>query len=179
MANDLMQELEQITLAVHMLGLNARLRTVRLATRLSSEKARRINARFRQQHSVALSHHRGRVPTQPLQYMRAGAMQLETSIWAALLLKHGLVRGRRPRPWLEQHIEYGRRFCEAYAEYLQLSRSDTLNFEQAWHFARVLAERDVVRLQRCTACNSVFVRGAARQRRECPLCRLRTQLLRE
>ena len=103
-------------------------------------------------------------------------MQLEASILASVLTKHAMLRGRREKPWLSNGLQYARRFCIAYGEYLPLAQQQPLNFEQAWHFARTLAARSELYLQRCVRCASHFVRDTATVlKSQCPFCRLREQ----
>ncbi len=155
-----------------MLKFEARTRTIRLATHLSEDQIRRL---YRQD-GAATGRHRGRSPSSALQYTRNFAAQLESSIFSSVLVRHGLFKGRRPKPWLHNSLHYAQRFCDAYAEYLPLAQQEALNFEQAWYFARSLAARGELYLQRCPRCTSHFVRDTATVlKSQCPLCQLRDQ----
>lgn len=176
-----MEELQQaaneavrFAVALRMLLFEARTRTIRLATGLSDEQIRRL---YHQAGiSAASSRHRGRSPSNVLQYTRTLAAQLESSIVAGVLVKHGLLKGRRPRAWLHDGLQYAQRFCDAYAEYLRMAHHDALNFEQCWYLARGLAARGALYLQHCVRCAGYFVRdNSTVLRNQCPLCHLREQ----
>ncbi len=169
---------ERMAVAIEMIRLEARTRTIRLATRLTEDQIRRL---YRQARiggtEVAAARHRGRSPTQALQYTRNLGMQLEASILASVLTKHAMLRGRREKPWLSDGLDYAQRFCKAYSEYRPLALQQPLSFEQAWHFARTLAARTELYLYRCARCASHFVRDASTiLKNQCPFCRLREQL---
>ncbi len=176
-----MEELQQaageaarFSVAVRMLMFEARTRTIRLATGLSDEQIRRL---FHQGSALnGSSRHRGRSPSNARQYTRSLAAQLESSIFCGVLVRHGLLKGRRPRPWLHDGLQYAQRFCDAYAEYLRMAHHDALNFEQCWYLARCLAARRELYLQHCPRCASHFVRDTSTVLKgECPLCHLREQ----
>jgi hypothetical protein len=165
-------EAARVAVAARMLGFEARTRTIRLATRLSDDQIRRLYHQVR----AAASRHRGRSPSSVLQYTRNFAAQLESSIFSGVLVKHGLLKGRRPRPWLHNALQYAQRFCDAYADYLQLAHQEVLSFEQAWFLARALAARGELYLQRCPRCVGYFVRDTSTVLKDqCPLCQLREQ----
>lgn len=167
-------EAARFAVALRMLMFEARTRTIRLATGLSDEQIRRL---YHQAGiSAASSRHRGRSPSNALQYTRNLAAQLESSIFSGVLVKHGLLKGRRPRPWLHDGLQYALRFCDAYAEYLRMAHHDALNFEQCWYLARSLAARGELYLQHCPRCTSHFVRDTSTVLKgDCPLCHLREQ----
>ncbi len=168
---------ERVAVAAQMIRYEARTRTIRLATRLTEDQIRRLYRQARQAETAATTtRHRGRSPSQALQYTRNAGMQLEASILASVLTKHAMLRGWREKPWLSNGLQYARRFCIAYGEYLPLAQQQPLNFEQAWHFARTLAARSELYLQRCVRCASHFVRDTATVlKSQCPFCRLREQ----
>jgi hypothetical protein len=169
-------QLEREAVAVQMIRLEARTRTIRLATRLTEDQIRRLYRQARLGAADKTPRHRGRSPTQALQYTRNLTTQLEASILAGVLAKHGMLRGRRDKPWLSNSVHYAQRFCVAYDDYLPLALQQPLNFEQAWHFARSLAARTELYLQRCARCASHFVRDTATVlKSQCPFCRLREQ----
>jgi hypothetical protein len=166
-------EAARVAVAARMLGFEARTRTIRLATRLSDDQIRRL---YHQGRVAAASRHRGRSPSSVLQYTRSFAAQLESSIFSGVLVKHGLLKGRRPKPWLHNGLQYAQRFCDAYADYLQLAHQEVLSFEQAWFLARALAARGELYLQRCPRCIGYFVRDTSTVLKDqCPLCQLREQ----
>lgn len=167
-------EAERDAVAMRMLKFEARTRTIRLATGLSEEYIRRLY------HHAAIakttSRHRGRSPSSVAQFTRNHATQLESSIISGVLITHGLLKGRRPKPWLHIGLQYARLFCAAYAEYLQLAHGEALNFEQAWYFARCLAARGEIYLQHCARCDSHVVRDSSTVlKHPCPVCKLREQ----
>ncbi len=170
-------QLERETVALHMIRYEARTRTIRLATRLTEDQIRRLYRQARLGVTAEKAQrHRGRSPTQALQYTRNLATQLEASILAGVLAKHGMLRGRRDKPWLNNSLHYAQRFCVAYGDYQPLASHEPLNFEQAWHFARSLAARAELYLQRCTRCASHFVRDTTTVLKgQCPFCQLRDQ----
>lgn len=166
-------EAERNAVALRMLKFEARTRTIRLATGLSEEQIRRLY------HKAAMAktsqRHRGRSPSSVAQFTRNHSAQLEASIVSGVLVKHGLLKGRRPKPWLNIGMHYAQLFCAAYTEYLQIAHR-ALNFEQAWYFARSLAARGEIYLQYCGRCNSHFVRDMATVlKHPCPVCKLREQ----
>lgn len=167
-------EAERDAVALRMLKFEARTRTIRLATSLSEEQIRRLY------HKAAIakttSRHRGRSPSSVTQFTRNHPAQLESSIVSGILIKHGLLKGRRPKPWLHIGVQYAQRFCDAYADYLHIAQGEALNFEQAWYFARCLAARGEIYLQHCGRCTSHFVRDTSTVlKHQCPVCKLREQ----
>jgi Flagellar transcriptional activator (FlhC) len=164
----------RFAVAVRMIEFEARTRTIRLATRLSEDQIRRL---YRQAGLATTSpRHRGRSPTSATQYTRSFAAQLESSIFSGVLVKHGLLKGRRPKPWLHDGLHYAQRFCDAYAEYQHIAHQAILSFEQAWFLARSLAAHGELYLQRCAKCVSHFVRDTSTVlKHHCPLCQLREQ----
>ena len=169
---------ERIAVAIEMIRHEARTRTIRLATRLTEDQIRRLYRQARLSGTeTANTRHRGRSPTQALQYTRTIGMQLEASILAGVLTKHAMLRGRREKPWLSNSLHYAQRFCAAYGEYRPLAQQQPLSFEQAWHFARTLAARSELYLQPCPRCASHFVRDASTiLKNQCPFCHLRERL---
>jgi hypothetical protein len=166
-------EAERITVALCMLKFEARTRTIRLATGLTEEQIRR------HYHKAAIANTsarlRGRSPSSVTQFTRTQAAQLESSIISGVLITHGLLKGRRLKPWLNIGLQYASMFCAAYAEYLQIAHQK-LSFEQAWYFARCLAARGEIYLQRCERCNSHFVRDLTTVlKHQCPVCKFREQ----
>lgn len=167
-------EAERDAVALRMLKFEARTRTIRLAAGLSEEYIRRLY------HKAAIakttSRHRGRSPSSVAQFTRNHAAQLESSIMSGVLITHGLLKGRRPKPWLHIGLQYARLFCDAYADYLHLAQGEALNFEQAWYFARCLAARGEIYLQHCGRCTSHFVRDTSTVlKHQCPVCQQREQ----
>ena len=168
---------QRMATAIQMIRYEARTRTIRLATRLTEDQIRRLYRQARLMGGAEATRHRGRSPTQALQYTKNVGAQLEASILASVLTKHAMLRGRREKPWLSNSLHYAQRFCVAYGEYLPLAQQQPLNFEQAWHFARTLAARSELYLQRCARCASHFVRDTSTiLHGQCPFCRLREQL---
>lgn len=174
-------EAERTTVALRMIGFEARTRTIRLSTRLTDDQIRRLYRHYcRTKPNSITSRHRGRSPTQALQFTRNSAAQLESSILASVLTAHGLLKGLRPKPWLSNSLQYARRFCEAYERYLELSEHEPLTFEQAWYFARMLAARSELFLQRCKHCGSHYIGDTHTVvKRECPVCKLREKIAKE
>lgn len=167
---------EREAVAEQMIRFEARTSTIRQATRLTEDQVRRLYRQVRLTHGAPAQRHRGRSPTQPQQYTRNLATQMEASILAGTLVKHGLMRGRREKAWLGNALLYAQRFCAAYAEYLPAALQQPLNFEQAWHFALVLGKRTELYLQLCRRCNLHFVRDAATVlKAQCPFCATREQ----
>jgi hypothetical protein len=166
-------EAERDAAALRMLKFEARTRTIRLATGMTEEQIRRLY------HRAAIAktsnRHRGRSPSSAAQFTRNHAAQLESSIISGVLIKHGLLKGRRPKPWLNLGVQYALLFCDAYAEYRQIADA-AMSFEQAWYFARCLAARGEIYLQHCERCNSYFVRDLTTVlKHQCPVCKLREQ----
>jgi hypothetical protein len=144
-----------------------------MATGLTEEQIRRLY------HKAAIAKTsgrlRGRSPSSITQFTRTQAAQLESSIISGILIAHGLLKGRRPKPWLNIGVHYASMFCAAYAEYLQIAQQQ-LSFEQGWYFARCLAARGEIYLQRCERCNSHFVRDLTTVlKHQCPVCKFREQ----
>lgn len=170
----IVSEAARLAVAMRMLGFEARTRTIRLATHLSDDQIRRLYHQAGL--SVASNRHRGRSPSSATQYTRSMAVQLESSIFSGVLVRHGLLKGRRPRPWLHNGLQYAQRFCDAYADYLHIAQLDRLSFEQAWFLARNLAAHGDLYLQNCPRCTSYFVRDTSTVLKDqCPLCLLREQ----
>jgi len=166
-------EAERDATALRMLKFEARTRTIRLATGLSEEQIRRLYHRAAM--AKTSNRHRGRSPSSAGQFTRNHAVQLESSIISGVLIKHGLLKGRRPKPWLNIGVQYAALFCDAYTEYRHIAQQP-LNFEQAWYFARCLAARGEIYLQHCERCNSHFVRDVNTVlKHQCPVCKLREQ----
>lgn len=177
-ADEMANEAARLAVAMRMLRFEARTRTIRLATKLSEDQIRRLY------HQAGLSgasaRHRGRSPSSALQYTRSFAAQLESSIFSSVLVRHGLLKGRRPKPWLHNGLEYAQRFCDAFADYLKIAQPEQLNFEQGWFLARSLSAHGDLYLQNCARCAGHFVRDSATVLKDqCPLCQLRDEPARQ
>lgn len=175
------QETDRIGVAMRMIGFEARTRTIRLSTKLTDDQIRRLYRHYMRSGVAAkTSRHRGRSPTQALQFTRNTQTQLESSILASVITSHGLLKGLRPKPWLTNNLHYAHRFCIAYARYIELAEYEPLNFEQAWYFARMLAARSELFLQRCKHCSSHYIGDTHTVlKRDCPLCKLREKIAKE
>ncbi len=163
---------ERLAVAMRMLRFAARTSTIYQATGLSDEQIRRLY--HRGDLAGVSNRHRGRSPSSASQFTRTLTAQLQSSIFSGALMHHGLIKGRRARPWLDNALQYAARFCDAYTEYLQIAEQDALGFDHAWYLARTLAVPGELYLQRCCRCASHFVRDHGTVlRQHCPFCQLR------
>lgn len=161
-------------LAIRMLQLQARTHTIMSATMLSEDQVRRLYRQYCR--GRVADRQRGRSPRRIASFLRTLPSRFESSLLAGVLLKHGLIKGRRPKAWLGDPLAYAQRFCQAYTEYLPLAWYAPLSFERAWYFARSLATMTDVSLQHCARCDGHFVRDDTDVRRQfCPLCHVRDQ----
>jgi hypothetical protein len=171
----------RLAIASQMIRYQARTRTIRLATSLTEDQIRRLYRQARQTGSTTCAQrHRGRSPSQALQYTRSAGAQLEASILASVLAKHALLRSQQDQPWLRDGLQYAQRFCRAFGDYLLLAQQQPpLTFDHTWHLARTLAARNELYLQHCARCDSYFVRDRATVlKSQCPICRLHERTLR-
>jgi hypothetical protein len=168
------KESNRIEIAIRMLQLRARTQTIMAATGMSEDQVRRL---YREHcRGQVADRQRGRSPSSTASYLRTLPLRYETAALSGVLLTYGLLKGKRPKAWLADPLQYAEQFCHAYAEYLQLALHEPLGFERAWYFARNLAVLIDVSLKHCVQCGGHHVQDDTDVRRQpCPICKIREQ----
>jgi hypothetical protein len=77
---------------------------------------------------------------------------------------------------LDNEVELGERFCDAFEEFRGVSPASEISFEHAWGLLAALTERRDLLLLDCAECHTFYVQDAlALDGRRCPACRVITR----
>jgi len=147
---------QRLAITYRMIALEARTRTIRLATQLSDDRIRRMyRDYFASLGDNRVRRRRGKSPRQMAFFRRSLAHEQQAALIGTLLLLCGLLL-RYPdgfRPVLE---DVGH-FCDVYETYLGLWPSADISFEHAWHLWQVFCRDDEIVLSNCPDCASAWV----------------------
>lgn len=161
------------SVALRMIAYEARTCTIRACTGLSDDQIRRLYRHYvSAELKSSIKRHRGKSPRQLAYFTRNAGAQLESSMLATALASYGLLHANPGRSSRETPLEYGARFCDAYAAYRRLPRVGQLSFEHAWFFRNALLSGNELGLDRCKQCAGLYVSDVfSIDVRGCPLCR--------
>jgi hypothetical protein len=170
-------------LAVRLLGHEARTHIITRCTGFSQDQIRKLWSRY---FSVPgkpgriVRRHRGRSPSSIEFFVRNPLLQAEASLLAHVFANWGLLEilpdlSTQPVP-LDNELELGERFCDAFEEFRAVSPASDISFEHAWSLLAALTERHDLLLMDCAECRTFYVQDAlALDSRRCPACRITTR----
>ena len=146
----------RLTIAYRMIELEARTRTIRLATQLSDDRIRRMyRDYFAGRGGNRVRRRRGKSPRQMAFFRRSLEHEQQAALIGALLQVCGLITpypsGFRPP------LEDVGRFCDVYETYLGFWPEPHITFEHAWHLWQVFCRSDEIVLSQCPDCASAWV----------------------
>ena len=147
---------QRLAVAYRMIALEARTRTIRLATQLSDDRIRRMyRDYFASLGGNRVRRRRGKSPRQMAFFRRTLEHEQQAALIGALLQLCALLT-RHPagfRPALDDIS----RFCDVYETYLGLWPTPLITFEHAWHLWQVFCRSDEIVLSTCPDCASAWV----------------------
>lgn len=146
----------RLAIAYRMIALEARTRTIRLATQLSDDRIRRMyRDYFAGRGGNRVRRRRGKSPRQLSFFRRSLEHEQQAALIGALLQLCGLLTpypsGFRPP------LEDVGRFCDIYETYLGFWPEPHITFEHAWHLWQVFCRSDEIVLSQCPDCESAWV----------------------
>jgi hypothetical protein len=146
----------RLAIAYRMIALEARTRTIRLATHLSDDRIRRMyRDYFAGRGGNRVRRRRGKSPRQLAFFRRSLEHEQQAALIGALLQLCGLLApypsGFRPP------LEDVGRFCDVYETYLGFWPEPHITFEHAWHLWQVFCRSDEIVLSQCPDCASAWV----------------------
>ena len=147
----------RLSLAYRLIGLEARTRTIRLATQLSDDRIRRMYHDYFGSHgAMTVRRRRGKSPSQMAFFRRSLEHEQETAVLCVLLWRCELVVAfpRGFRPTLEQVALA----CSAYEAFAGLWPNPHISFEHAWHLWQVCCSGDEHVLADCPTCGALWLR---------------------
>jgi hypothetical protein len=161
----------RLAIAYRMIALEARTRTIRVATQLSDDRIRRMyRDYFAALGGNLVRRRRGKSPRQMAFFRRSLEHEQQTALFGAMLLLCSLI-GRYPDGFRPALDDVGH-FCDAYETYLGLWPGAQISFEHAWHLWQVFCHNDEFVLATCPECHSLWLRDTLEiVPYNCPACR--------
>jgi hypothetical protein len=161
----------RLAVAHRMIALEARTRTIRLATQLSDDRIRRMyRDYFARPGGQCVRRRRGKSPRQMAFFRRSLEHEQQTALLGALLQLCSLL-ARCPqgfRPSLDD-VDH---FCDAYETYAGVWPIALISFEHAWHLWQVFCRDEEFVLANCPDCESLWLRDTLEiVPYNCPACR--------
>jgi hypothetical protein len=147
----------RLTLAYRLIGLEARTRTIRLATQLSDDRIRRMYRDYFGPHGgITVRRRRGKSPRQMAFFRRSLEHEQEAAVLGSLVSRCELILSfpNGFRPSLEQVA----RFCNVYETFTAVWPSPHISFEHAWHLWQVFCSREEHVLATCEGCGALWLR---------------------
>ena len=177
-------EQAQFTLALRMLGHEARTKTIRDCTGLSSERIRKLYGTYFTNSAVKGRRLRGKSPQQIQRFVKNPDYQLQATTLVALfcigLMLRVDSRGHIHSRWRRPDVEFGHRMCRAFETYLLVHDQALLSFEWAWNLLQSVMTSDDLIFALCNFCHSRYVHDAGGLNfRICPACNIATRRRRE
>jgi len=166
-------------LAVRLLRHEARTHIITRCTGLSQDQIRKLWSRYFAapgNRACTVRRHRGKSPSSIELFIRNPLLQAEASLLAHIFANWGLLEilpdlSTQPLP-LDNELELGERFCDAFEEFRAVSPESDISFEHAWNLLGALTERRDLLLLDCAECRAFYVQDAlALDGRRCPACR--------
>jgi hypothetical protein len=146
----------RLTLAYRLIVLEARTRTIRLATQLSDDRIRRMYRDYFGSHEgFSVRRRRGKSPRQMAFFRRSLEHEQQAAVLGSLVWRCDLIlpypQGFRPS------LEHVVRFCNVYETYAGLWPNPHISFEHAWHLWQVFCHGDEHVLASCPGCGSLWL----------------------
>jgi hypothetical protein len=161
----------RLAIAYRLIALEARTRTIRIATQLSDDRIRRMyRDYFAALGGNLVRRRRGKSPRQMSYFRRSLEHEQQTALLGSLLRRCSLI-GRYPAGFRPALDAVGH-FCDAYETYLGLWPGAQISFEHAWHLWQVFCRNDEFVLATCPDCDSLWLRDTLEiVPYNCPACR--------
>lgn len=178
------QERSRLELALRLISVEARTRTIRQCTGLSDDRIRKIyNRYFRDRNGMTVRRRRGKSPCRAGHFTRNPLQQLEATSLFYLLCATGLMRisdgGQAIALWTKPDIEYGERLCRAFDSYRIMHPKARYNFEWTWALLTAMSRKDTLGLANCRKCQVRYVHDQyAINFHCCPGCEIRLNIKR-
>lgn len=149
----------RLDVAFRLIGHEARTRTIRLATRLSDDRIRRLYREYVQADpGFEVRRRRGRSPRQMSHFRRSLVHEFQAAALASMLRACGLLSSggllRNPEPADVALL------CDIYETYQKLCLNVLISFEHAWYLTEVLACGDEFLLAPCPDCDAYWIRDS-------------------
>lgn len=147
----------RLALAYRLIALEARTRTIRLATQLSDDRIRRMYRDYFGTHSgMPVRRRRGKSPRQMAFFRRSLEHEQEAAVLGSLVWRCDLIlsfpHGFRPS------LEHVSRFCNVYETFAGIWPNPHISFEHAWHLWQVFCRADEYVLTECPGCGAIWLR---------------------
>lgn len=161
----------RLAITHRMIALEARTRTIRIATQLSDDRIRRMyRDYFASIGGNLVRRRRGKSPRQMSYFRRSLEHEQQAALLGSLLRLCNLLRqypgGFRPA------LEDVGSFCDAYETYRGLWPEGHISFEHAWHLWQVFCRNDEFVLSNCPDCESLWLQDTLEiLPYNCPACR--------
>jgi hypothetical protein len=147
----------RLALAHRLIALEARTRTIRLATQLSDDRIRRIYRDYFNTHGeLTVRRRRGKSPRQMSFFRRSLEHEQEAAVLGAMLRQCDLLL-RFPNGFRPTNEDVSR-FCDVYVTFASFWPNPHTTFEHAWHLWQVFCRNDEWVLASCPGCNALWVR---------------------
>lgn len=178
------QERNRLELALRLISVEARTRTIRKCTGLSDDRIRKIYSRyFRDRNGMTVQRRRGKSPCRVSHFTRNPSHQLEATTLFYLLCASGLMRisdsGQAVPLWAQPDIEYGERLCRAFDSYRTIHPEPHYNFEWTWALLTAMSRNETLGLASCRKCRVFYVHDRyAINFHCCPGCEIRLSIKR-
>lgn len=151
-------DLRPMLLALRMLKLEARTRTICTWTGLSRDRIRKLAISSLPPHSSGQRvRHRGRSPQQTGYFFRSPSIHTHASTIACNFTLVGLVPAETISARAFPSVSRGDLLCMAYETYYVSYTDILIDFERAILLATALAQRDEVDLGRCGDCGAMMI----------------------
>jgi hypothetical protein len=165
-------EITKFTLAVRMIGHEARTGTIRACTGFSEDRIRKIYGTYFRDGGVR--RRRGKSPTQIAHFIASSLQQSEATVLACLFVYCGLMHVQSDTDVSGQRLDpvgLGERMCEAFETYQLMFPSPQLCFERTWTLYHALVREKELIFARCDNCDGPYVQDRyALDYAFCPFC---------
>jgi len=164
---------ERFDLALRMIHLEARTRTIKRWTGLTDDRIRKLFRSYVAMHGAPVQRHRGKPPHQIAFFVRNRDIRQHTAALAGLYAILGLL-GEHEEPDLvgsRAALRFGELFCQTYETYAALNQPSLISFEYAHYLLNALRSRVELRAGTCLDCRAMMVFDVRRgYDAPCPLC---------
>jgi len=160
----------RLELALRLIKLEARTRTIREWTGLSDDRIRKLFRSYIRP-GAAVKRHRGKSPEQVSFFLRATGVDSDTHALAALLVLFGVLPTNERSSRRAAPIGRGKLLCEAFEAYERIVPKPRIDFEHAAFLARALSSEDEICLRWCDRCGGInVVERMSLRSLECQAC---------
>ncbi len=158
----------RMNLAIRLIRLEARTRTIRRWTGLSDDRIRKLYRSYLRDSKAAVRRHRGKSPQRSSVFLGTGRAARHATALASLLSAIGALPTPTNKDLIGRPALSGDLVCDAYEAYCSLLPSREIGFEHAILLASVLSSGRDLRLAGCRFCASPVLAEAVSLRP--PVC---------